>query len=179
MINASLIANAIISSLPNETPANTEGYEGFYHLKKISGNVTQANLEFLIRDFDQDKFIKRKELLTEIVEKLNDKYENRIKLTIEDEYENMYSIIKENMSVVDIATKAMEKVGVTPIITPIRGGTDGATLTYKGLPCPNIGTGGHNFHEVNEYITLEDMEKASEVLISIVSETTNRKQLKK
>lgn len=179
MINASLIANAIISSLPNETPANTEGYEGFYHLKKISGNVTQANLEFLIRDFDQDKFIKRKELLTEIVEKLNDKYENRIKLTIEDEYENMYSIIKENMSVVDIATKAMEKVGVTPIITPIRGGTDGANLTYKGLPCPNIGTGGHNFHEVNEYITLEDMEKASEVLISIVSETTNRKQLKK
>ena len=179
MINASLIANAIICSLPNETPANTEGYEGFYHLKKINGNVQQANLEFLIRDFDQDKFLKRKELLTEIVEKLNIKYENRIKLTIEDEYENMYSIIKENMSLVDIATAAMEKVGVKPIVKPIRGGTDGANLTHMGLPCPNIGTGGHNFHGVNEYITLEDMEKASEVLISIVNETATRKQLKK
>ena len=179
MVNAIMIANALISYMPDETPANTDGYEGFYHLKRIDGTVSHATLDFIIRDFDSKKFEQRKKLLTDVVEKLNKKYNNRIKLSIKDEYKNMKTIIENDMSIVDIATKAMEHVGVTPIIKPVRGGTDGADLTYKGLPCPNIGTGGHNFHGVNEYIALEDMEKATEVLIAIVKENVSRKQLTK
>lgn len=179
MINAILIANAIMSSLPNETPSTTEGYEGFFHIERVDATVSSATLEYLIRDFDKDNFEKRKKLLTEIVDKLNEKYNNRIKLTIKDSYYNMRNVIEQDMSVVELATEAMEKVGVEPKVIPIRGGTDGAEATFNGLPCPNIGTGGHNFHGTYEYIALEDMEKTAEILIEIVRENTNRKVLTK
>lgn len=179
MINAILIANAIMSSLPNETPSTTEGYEGFFHIERVDATVSSATLEYLIRDFDKDNFEKRKKLLTEIVDKLNEKYNNRIKLTIKDSYYNMRNVIEQDMSVVELATEAMEKVGVEPKVIPIRGGTDGAEATFNDLPCPNIGTGGHNFHGTYEYIALEDMEKTAEILIEIVRENTNRKVLTK
>lgn len=179
MVNAILIANAIVSSLPNDTPSNTEGYEGFFHIEKFQGTVSSAYLEYLIRDFDKTNFEKRKQLLENIVLKLNEKYENRIKLTIKDSYYNMKNIIEQDMSVVNIATSAMESIGIKPIIIPIRGGTDGAEATYNGLPCPNIGTGGHNFHGTHEYISVEDMEKTTEVLIAIVKENLSREILDK
>lgn len=177
MVNAILIANAIISSLPEETPATTEGYEGFFHIERVNATVSSATLEYLIRDFDKDKFEKRKDLLTEIVERLNQKYENRIKLSIKDTYYNMKNIIEQDMSIVELATQAMQNAGVTPQIIPIRGGTDGADATFNGLPCPNIGTGGHNFHGTHEYITVEDMEKTTDILIEMVKENTTRKVL--
>lgn len=177
MVNAILIANAIMSSLPNETPANTEGYEGFFHIERVNATVSNATLEYLIRDFDQTNFERRKQLLTEVVEKLNEKYSNRIKLTIKDSYYNMRNIIEKDMTVVDIATTAMQSIGITPITIPMRGGTDGADATFNGLPCPNIGTGCHNFHGTHEYIALEDMEKATDILIAIVKENSSRKVL--
>ena len=146
-------------------------------MQKFNGTVSSARLEYLIRDFDKVNFEKRKLLLEELVKKLNDKYNNNITITITDSYYNMKNIIEQDMSVVDIASSAMKAVGVTPIIRPIRGGTDGAEATYNGLPCPNIGTGGHNFHGVDEYITLEDMEKTTEILISMVKENASRKIL--
>ena len=179
MVNAVLIANAIMSSLPDETPANTEGYEGFFHIEEVDATVTKAKLKYLIRDFDSTNFEKRKQLLEEIVEKLNEKYDNRIKLTIKDSYKNMKELIEKDMSVVELPIKAMESIGITPIIKPIRGGTDGTDATYNGLLCPNLGTGGHNFHGVYEYIAVEDMEKTTEVLISMVKENNNRKVLQK
>lgn len=179
MVNAILIANAIISALPNETPANTEGYEGFYHIEKVNATVSAATLEYLIRDFDKDNFEKRKQLLTEIVEKLNEKYNQRIKLTIKDSYYNMRNIIEQDMTVIDIATAAMNSIGISPITIPMRGGTDGADATFNGLPCPNIGTGGHNFHGTHEYIAVEDMEKTTEILIAMVKENISRKVLTK
>ena len=179
MANAILIANALVSSLPNETPGNTEGYEGFYHIEKFQGTVSSAYLEYLIRDFDKENFEKRKQLFEELVSKLNEKYDNRIKLTIKDSYYNMRNIIEKDMSVVELATNAMNLIGVKPIIIPMRGGTDGAEATYHGLPCPNIGTGGHNFHGTHEYVSVEDMEKTSEILIAMVKENTASKVLTK
>ena len=179
MINASLIANAIVSALPNEIPANTEGYEGFYHLEKIQGTVSSAYLELLIRDFNKEHFESRKRFIEELISRLNEKYDNRIKLTLTDSYYNMRNIIEQDMSVVDIATSAMNSLEIEPIIIPIRGGTDGADATYNGLPCPNIGTGGHNFHGTHEYIAAEDMEKVTGILIEMVKENTSRKVLTK
>lgn len=179
MVNAILIANAIVSSLPNETPSNTEGYEGFYHIEKFQGTVSSAYLEYLIRDFDKTNFEKRKQLLEDLIAKLNEKYDQRIKLTIKDSYYNMKNIIEKDMSVVEVATRSMESIGVKPIIIPMRGGTDGAEATYNGLPCPNIGTGGHNFHGTHEYISVEDMEKTTEILIAMVKENSSNKVLTK
>lgn len=179
MINASLIANAIVSALPNEIPANTEGYEGFYHLEKIQGTVSSAYLELLIRDFNKEHFESRKRFIEDLISRLNEKYDNRIKLTLTDSYYNMRNIIEQDMSVVDIATSAMNSLEIEPIIIPIRGGTDGADATYNGLPCPNIGTGGHNFHGTHEYIAVEDMEKVTGILIEMVKENTSRKVLTK
>ena len=179
MVNAILIANAIISSLPNEIPANTEGYEGFFHVEKVEATVSSAHLEYLIRDFDKAKFEQRKKVFEEIVSRLNETYSNRIKLTIKDQYYNMKNIIEQDMSVVDIATTSMKRLGIEPLILPIRGGTDGADATFNGLPCPNIGTGGHNFHGTHEYITVEDMEKTTDILIEMVKENTSRKVLTK
>lgn len=169
MINAGLIACEFNSMLPgNEIPAETDGYEGFYHLTKIQGNVENAHLDYIIRDFDKDSFEKRKNNIINIVETLNKKYGNgTIKLNLYDEYYNMAEIINEHKYVLDRAVEAIKKTGVKPLVEPIRGGTDGARLSYMGLPCPNIFTGGHNFHGPYEFICVESMEKAVETIINI------------
>lgn len=180
MVNSLLIANAIISSLPEkEIPSETENYEGFFHLNELEGEPSFTKITYLIRDFDKQKFNRRKQFLQEVINKLNEQYGNRISLEIKDTYQNMRNIIEQDMTVVDIANTAMESILIKPIITPIRGGSDGADLSSLGIPCPNLGTGGHNFHSINEYITLEDMEKSTEVLIAIVKESSSRKVLKK
>ena len=168
MINSMLIANQIINNVPNERPENTDGRDGFYHLDSITGNCTNTKLQFKIRDFDLNNFKLRKKKFEEIVGNLNGKYNNCIKLVIEDTYYNMKEKITNNIQVVDLATEAMRKIDIEPQVVPIRGGTDGAELTYMGLNCPNLGTGGHNFHSIYEYICLEDMIKSSEILIEIV-----------
>lgn len=179
MVNAILIATALVTELPSERPDNTEGYEGFFHLENFTGTVSHATLDFLIRDFDKNNFEKRKNIMEEIVRKLNDKYDNRIKLTIKDSYYNMKNIIEEDMSIIETATNAMKSIGIEPTIVPIRGGTDGAEATYHGLPCPNLGTGGHNFHSTHEFISVEDMEKVTDILIAMVKENTTSKVLTK
>lgn len=174
MINSMLIANQIINNVPNERPENTDGRDGFYHLDSITGNCTNTKLQFKIRDFDLNNFKLRKKKLEEIVGNLNSKYNNCIKLVIEDTYYNMKEKIVKNIQVVDIAKEAMRKIDIEPQVVPIRGGTDGAELTYMGLNCPNLGTGGHNFHSIYEYICLEDMIKSSDILIEIVKCCTNK-----
>lgn len=172
MINSMLIANQIINNVPNERPENTDGRDGFYHLDSITGNCTNTKLQFKIRDFDLNNFNLRKKKFEEIVGNLNSKYNNCIKLVIEDTYYNMKEKIANNIQVVDLAKEAMRKIDIEPQVVPIRGGTDGAELTYMGLNCPNLGTGGHNFHSIYEYICLEDMIKSSEILIEIVKKCT-------
>lgn len=174
MINSMLIANQIINNVPNERPENTDGRDGFYHLDSITGNCTNTKLQFKIRDFDLNNFKLRKKKLEEIVGNLNSKYNNCIKLVIEDTYYNMKEKITNNIQVVDLATEAMRKIDIEPQVVPIRGGTDGAELTYMGLNCPNLGTGGHNFHSIYEYICLEDMIKSSDILIEIVKCCANK-----
>lgn len=178
MVNSILIANELISKLPaDETPADTEGYEGFYHLVSIKGNVEETKLYYIIRDFDKINFIKRKTTLEEIVRELNEKYDKgRIQLKITDQYYNMKEIIEKNKEIVDIAYQAMEEIGITPIITPIRGGTDGARLSFMGLPTPNIFTGGHNYHGKYEFIPVSSMEKAMKLIVKI-SELYGRKYI--
>ena len=170
MINAALIACRINELLPkNETPRDTEGYEGFYHLTKMEGNVENAHLDYIIRDFDKMSFEKRKDFITSIVESVNAEYGSEVaKLNLYDEYYNMLEVLNENKNVVDIAVKAIRNAGVEPIIEPIRGGTDGARLSFMGLPCPNLFTGGHNFHGPYEFVCAESMEKAVEVILNIV-----------
>ncbi len=170
MVNAALIGCEINSMLPqNETPADTEGYEGFYHLTKMSGNVENAHLDYIIRDFDRESFEKRKRNIENIVSSLNNKYgKDTISIDLYDEYYNMAEVIKEHSYVPDRAIKAIEKAGVKPLVEPIRGGTDGARLSFMGLPCPNIFTGGYNFHGPYEFICVESMEKAVETIINIV-----------
>ena len=170
MINAGRIAAIINSLLPEEMPENTDGYEGFFHLDKINGNVSKATMKYLIRDFDKDNFEKRKQIISNIVLELNKKYNNCIELTITDTYYNMFDIINKESDLIKGTLNAMKQIGVEPNIIPIRGGTDGTDISYMGIPCPNLGTGGHNFHSVYEYICLEDMEKSSEILISIVKQ---------
>ena len=174
MINSMLIANQIINNVPNERPENTDGRDGFYYLDSITGNCTNTKLQFKIRDFDLNNFKLRKKKFEEIVGNLNSKYNNCIKLVIEDTYYNMKEKITNNIQVVDLATEAMRKIDIEPQVVPIRGGTDGAELTYMGLNCPNLGTGGHNFHSIYEYICLEDMIKSSDILIEIVKCCTNK-----
>jgi len=168
MINSILIGSELACSLPaKETPAHTEGYEGFYHLNNIEGNVEETRLHYIIRDFDIKKFEERKEFIRRIVKKLNAKYGHIIDLEIKDQYFNMKQKIQECMHIVDSACKAMESAGIKPDIVPIRGGTDGARLSYMGLPTPNIFTGGQNFHGKYEYIPAFAMQKAVEVIVNI------------
>ena len=174
MINSMLIANEIINNVPNERPENTDGRDGFYHLDSITGNCSNTKLQFKIRDFDLSNFNLRKKKFEEIVNNLNIKYNDCIKLVIEDTYYNMKEKIVKNIQVVDIAKEAMKNLNIEPQVLPIRGGTDGAELTYMGLACPNLGTGGHNFHSVYEYICLEDMVKSSEILIEIVKRSEKK-----
>lgn len=169
MINAALVAAEINSMLPkNEIPAQTDGYEGFFHLTGISGNVEKAHLDYIIRDFDKDNFKKRKALMEEICAEANKKYgENTASLNLYDEYLNMAEVLGANNPVVEKAVNAIKNAGVEPKIEPIRGGTDGARITYMGLPCPNLFTGGHNFHGPYEYICVESMEAAVKTIINI------------
>lgn len=168
MKNAALIGTEIASLLPErETPAKTEGYEGFFHLCSFEGDVTSATLNYIIRDFNADSFEHRKELLRLIVERKNAQYNNCIELDLRDEYYNMLSQIEPHMKIVSLAKQAMLDCGITPIIQPIRGGTDGARLSFMGLPCPNLFAGGHNFHSNYEYIPVPSMEKAVSMIVRI------------
>lgn len=175
MINASRIATAINSSLPDEIPENTENYEGFFHLVEINGNVSKATMKYLIRDFDDENFENRKKLLFSIVKELNKKYNNCIELNIKDTYRNMLNVIKKEPYLIEGTLSAISNIGINPEIVSIRGGTDGTNISFNGIPCPNLGTGGHNFHSVYEYICLEDMEKTSELLIAIIKEFSKSK----
>lgn len=176
MVNSLLIANELNYWIPNAIPSNTEGYQGYYHLEKIEGNVSFTTMKYIIRDFSKDEFLKKKHLIEKIVSYLNEKYNNCIELKITDTYYNMYNTIYDKQYIIDIATKAMNNLDIKPIIRPIRGGTDGATLSYMGIPCPNIGAGGHNFHSIYEYVCLEDMIKTSDLLTEIVKENNKIKR---
>lgn len=168
MKNAALIGTEIASLLPErETPAKTEGYEGFFHLCSFEGDVTSATLNYIIRDFNADSFAHRKELLRLIVERKNAQYNNCIELDLHDEYYNMLSQIEPHMEIVSLAKQSMLDCGITPIIQPIRGGTDGARLSFMGLPCPNLFAGGHNFHSNYEYVPVPSMEKAVSMIVRI------------
>ena len=168
MKTAALIGTEIASLLPErETPAKTEGYEGFFHLCSFEGDVTSATLNYIIRDFNADSFAHRKELLRLIVERKNAQYNNCIELDLHDEYYNMLSQIEPHMEIVSLAKQAMLDCGITPIIQPIRGGTDGARLSFMGLPCPNLFAGGHNFHSNYEYVPVPSMEKAVSMIVRI------------
>lgn len=177
MKNASLIAMEFAGMLPqNETPACTEGYEGFFHLTKTEGTVEHAELQYIIRDHSREKFEQKKKTMTECAEAINRKHGEGTAVTdIEDQYYNMRQEIEPVMHIVEIAQKAMEKAGVKPKVQPIRGGTDGAQLSFMGLPCPNIFAGGMNFHGVHEYVPVQSMEKATNVIIEIIKEVYNRK----
>lgn len=176
MINSMLIGSELMDMLPaNETPANTEGYEGFFHLVSFNGSVEETTLHYIIRDFDLNNFENRKKLMSDIVNKLNSKYgNNTLTLDMKDQYFNMKSKIEPVKHVVDTAFKAMQEVGVTPVVRPIRGGTDGAQLSFKGLPTPNLFTGGENFHGKYEYVSVFAMEKAVEVILKIIEIYTKK-----
>jgi len=169
MINSLLIAAEFVESLPqNEIPEKTEGYEGFYHLSQMQGEVEKTELQYIIRDHDMQKFKDRKELFNRKAKELNAKYgKDLVQVEIKDQYYNMKEKIEPVKHIVELAEKAMIAVGVKPIIKAIRGGTDGSQLSYKGLPCPNIFAGGHNFHGKYEFVPLESMIKATEVIIKI------------
>lgn len=169
MINANRLAAEFASMIPeDETPETTEGYQGFYHLTGINSNIEEANLSYIIRDHDRKKFEDRKEFIKECARKINDKYgEGTCIADINDQYYNMKEKIDPNMHVIDIVLKAMQECNIPPRVQPIRGGTDGAQLSFKGLPCPNIFAGGVNFHGPYEFISIQVMEKAMEVIIKI------------
>lgn len=168
MINALHIANELVSMLPaNERPEYTEGYEGFFHLTSIQGTVDEATISYIIRDHDRTKFENRKKQMVNAVNFLNTIYDHRIKLELKDQYYNMREKIEPVPHVIDYAFRAMQEVGVTPIVRPIRGGTDGARLSFMGLPCPNIFAGGLNFHGRYEFIPIPSMYKAVDVIVKI------------
>jgi tripeptide aminopeptidase len=169
MVNSMLIANEFISLLPvSEVPEQTTGYEGFFHLHDMFGNVEKTTLEYIIRDHDFDLFEKRKFLMQRIATDLNEKLgKELIRITIKDQYFNMKEKITPVMHIVDIAEEAMIDLGIKPLIKAIRGGTDGSQLSFKGLPCPNIFAGGHNFHGRYEYVPVESILKATEVIVKI------------
>lgn len=171
MLNASLLAMEFAGQLPeNERPENTENYEGFFHLTDFLGDVERAMLSYIIRDHDGDNFLRRKSLITKIADEMNDIYgSSTANVTIKDQYYNMRDRIAEHPEVVDIAKRAMIELGITPIIRPIRGGTDGARLSYMGLPCPNLFTGGANFHGRHEYVSIDTMTLAVETILKIVN----------
>lgn len=170
MVNASLVAMEINSLLPaGETPRDTDGYEGFYHLTDMKGDVGEAVLRYIIRDHDTDSFEQRKETLCSIEKQMNAKWgRGTVTLTVTDQYRNMAEIISGCMHLIRNAEKACRIAGVEPLILPIRGGTDGAQLSFKGLPCPNLGTGGHGYHGPYEHITAEGMDAACEVALELV-----------
>lgn len=168
MVNALHLANELVALLPeNERPEHTVGYEGFFHLISLGGTVEESNLSFIIRDHDREKFEERKRLMENAVATLNKKYGDRLILQMKDQYYNMREKVEPVKYVVDYAYRAMEEVGVKPNVKPIRGGTDGAILSFMGLPCPNIFAGGMNFHGKYEFLPIPSMKKASEVIVKI------------
>ena len=168
MLNSMRVATQFAIMLPRwETPEHTEGYEGFYHLVSIEGTVEKTVITYIIRDFDQDRFIRRKKELEHLARKINHEFPGCCELEIKDQYFNMREKIEPVMHIIDIAEEAMRNVGVPPKVTPIRGGTDGAQLSFKGLPCPNIFAGGLNFHGRYEFIPIQSMEKAQQVIVEI------------
>ena len=175
MVNAIHIANEFLSLLPpHETPEHTEGREGFFHVHKIKGEIEAAEIELIIRDHDAQHFEARKQLLKDIVEKLSGKFGDFIELAIENQYFNMRERVEPVIHIVEIAEEAMKSLDIEPIIKPIRGGTDGSQLSFMGLPCPNIFAGGHNFHGKYEYVPLESMQKAVEVIVKICELTASQ-----
>ena len=177
MINSIYIAQEFINSLPRfETPEHTEGYQGFFHLHDIHGSVEETTLKYIVRDHDKGHFEARKEVLVKLTNELNSQYEKEVIVTeIKDQYYNMKEKVEPVMHIVDIAEEAMKQLNIKPIIKAIRGGTDGSQLSYMGLPCPNIFAGGHNFHGRYEYVPVESMIKATEVICKIAELTAKKK----
>ncbi|MBD5236294.1 MAG: peptidase T [Bacteroidales bacterium] len=168
MINSIRVANNFITMLPRwETPEHTEGYEGFYHLVGINGTVEETVLSYIIRDHDRDRFERRKREIEHLVNKTNTEFPGCCSVEIRDQYYNMREKVEPVIHIIEIAEKAMRDADVTPKVQPIRGGTDGAQLSFKGLPCPNIFAGGENFHGRYEYVSIQSMEKATEVIVNI------------
>jgi tripeptide aminopeptidase len=176
MVNSMTIANAFMKNLPaNEVPEKTAGYEGFFHLHSMRGTVEKTVLEYIIRDHDFDLFEKRKGLVAQIGIDFNKKYgEKTVNIEIKDQYYNMKEKIVPVMHIVTIAKEAMEEIGIKPLIKAIRGGTDGSQLSFKGLPCPNIFAGGHHFHGKYEYVPVESMMKATEVIVRIAEKVSEK-----
>lgn len=169
MVNANSLAAEFAKMLPeDETPETTEGYQGFYHLTNIQSNTELAKLSYIIRDHDREKFEDRKRYIQNCVDKMNERYgEGTVVAEVKDQYYNMKEKIDPEMHVIDLVLKAMQESGVAPKVKPIRGGTDGAQLSFKGLPCPNIFAGGVNFHGPYEFVSIQSMEKAKEVIVNI------------
>nr|WP_299174485.1 peptidase T [uncultured Allomuricauda sp.] len=176
MVNAIGVANEFLGLLPlREVPEHTTDREGFFHVHKVKGEIENAEINLIIRDHDKEHFEARKELLQDIANKLLKKYgDDCIQLQIEDQYRNMHEKVEPVFHIVEIAKEAMESLGIEPIIKPIRGGTDGSQLSFMGLPCPNIFAGGHNFHGKYEYVPLESMEKAVQVIVKICELTAEQ-----
>lgn len=170
MLNSMRVAQQFVGMLPRlETPEHTEGYEGFYHLVGINGNVEQTVLSYIIRDHDRTRFESRKDEMRHLVKKINAEYgEGTAAVELKDQYYNMREKIEPVMHIIDLAVQAMERAGVKPNVRPIRGGTDGAQLSFMGLPCPNIFAGGHNFHGRYEFVPIQSMQKAFEVILNII-----------
>ncbi|MDR1055539.1 MAG: peptidase T [Prevotellaceae bacterium] len=170
MINAILVAMELNAMLPvNQRPEFTEGYDGFFHVIKMNGTVENADVQYIIRDHSREKFEQKKAFIKNCVDFLNKRFgEGTLTLEVKDQYYNMREMVEPHYSIVDTAFKAMEMTGIKPLVKPIRGGTDGARLSYMGLPCPNIFAGGHNFHGKFEYVPAESMEKACQVILNIV-----------
>ena len=177
MINAGLVAAEIIAAFPeNETPASTEEYEGFYHLTGLSGEVGHAQLNYILRDHDDGKLKKREDFVRKVAETINQKYAGPnpvVEVSVREQYRNMHEIIKDHMYIMDWAIDAFDRANITPVIKPVRGGTDGSRLSFMGLPCPNIFTGGHNAHGPYEYIPIPSMEAAVKVVINLCSPQTS------
>jgi tripeptide aminopeptidase len=169
MINANRLACEFNSHIPDtDIPETTEGYQGFYHLLSIDSHTEGATLSYIIRDHDRDKFEDRKDFIEKIAKEMNDKYgEGTVTVDMKDQYYNMKEKIDPNMHVIDIVVKAMQETGVAPKVEPIRGGTDGAQLSFRGLPCPNIFAGGVNFHGPYEFVSIQVMEKAVSTIVKI------------
>lgn len=173
MLNSMRVANQFANMLPrHETPEHTEGYEGFYHLTSMEGNVEQSTLTYIVRDHDRDRFEKRKKEVQHLVNKINSEFPDCATLELKDQYYNMREKIEPVMHIVNIAEEAMKEAGVKPKVKAIRGGTDGSQLSFKGLPCPNIFAGGHNFHGRFEYVPVQSMQKAVDVILKIVEKVS-------
>ena len=174
-----LLANKFVSKLPKgETPEETSGYEGFYHVHHLDGSIEESIVELIIRDFDPKSFEKRKKKVQKLADKINKKYakqfgEDIVSVVITDQYYNMREKVEPMKYIVDLAEIAMNDLGIKPLIKPIRGGTDGSKLSYMGLPCPNIFAGGHNFHGKYEYLPAESMQKAVDVIVRIAELTAS------